>query len=85
MRGWPVQLRIAGIMLMALWASIASAQQLTINEGNAVCAEGVPFPISGTAAPGWGLNSPNFAVVGGGGNQTNLFGAAVGMGSTAPV
>jgi outer membrane protein OmpU len=39
-------------------------------------------PIS---APGWGLSSPNFAVVGGGGNQTNLFGAAVGMGSTAPV
>ncbi len=51
MWGWPVQLRIALALLLIAIASIASAQTLTINDDNAVYAQGVPFTISGTAAP----------------------------------
>jgi len=43
-------LRLAAVLM--LFAVSASAQTLTINDDNAVYAEGVPFTISGTAAPG---------------------------------
>ena len=39
-------------MLLLLCAFTAQAQTLTINDDNAVYAEGVPFVISGSAAPG---------------------------------
>ena len=43
-------LRLAAVLFF--FAVSASAQPLTINDDNAVYAEGVPFTISGTAAPG---------------------------------
>ena len=62
MWGWAVQLGHHGfnpgsalrslLILMVFLATPLFAQELTINEGNAVYAEGVPFTISGTAAPG---------------------------------
>jgi hypothetical protein len=60
--GWAVQLGRHGfnpgpalrslLILLVFVAMPLFAQELTINEGNAVYAEGVPFTISGTAAPG---------------------------------
>ncbi len=51
MRGWAVRLRLTCGLLLVVCALVASAQELTVNDGNALYAEGVPFIISGTAAP----------------------------------
>ena len=51
MRGWTVQLRIAGAVAVALCAASLLAQEVTVNQGQTVFAEGVPFTISGTARP----------------------------------
>lgn len=52
MRGWPLQLRRAAILTLFLTcAAAAVAQEVTINEGGVVFAEGVPFTVSGTARP----------------------------------
>lgn len=50
--GWSGIPRLAALALLFVCTPLLFAQTLTINEGNAVYSEGVPFPISGTAAPG---------------------------------
>ena len=69
-----MQLRIAAAALLLFVAAFASAQDpLTINEGNAVYAEGVPFVISGTAVPG-SMITVTIESVGKGQTTANEFG-----------